>query len=107
MQVATGDVIFFYVYVDPANPPREIMVSWNNGSWEHRAYWGENLIAYGQNNTASQRFMGAVPAAGQWIRLEVPASQVALEGSTVRAMSFTLYDGRVTWDKAGRNTATP
>jgi hypothetical protein len=51
--------------------------------------------------------MGALPATGSWIRLEVPASQVALEGTAVSAMSFTLYDGRVTWDAAGRNTATP
>lgn len=104
MQVATGDIIFFYVYIDPANPPREIMVSWNNGSWEHRAYWGENLINYGQNNTASRRYMGGLPPAGSWQRLEVPASQVGLEGSAVKSMSHSLYGGRVTWDKAGRNT---
>ncbi len=106
MQPVTGDILFFYVYVDPANPPREIMVSWNDGSWEHRAYWGENLIGYGTNGTASRRYVGAIPAAGGWQRLEVAAADVGLAGSTVRSMSFSLYDGRVTWDKAGRNTLT-
>ncbi len=106
MPLAAGDIIFFYVYLDPANLPREIMVSWNNGSWEHRAYWGENLINYGTNNTASRRPMGALPAAGGWQRLEVPASAVALEGTPVKSMSFSLYNGRVTWDRAGRNTLT-
>ncbi len=106
MNVATGDVLFLYVYVDPANLPREIMVSWNDGSWEHRAYWGENLINYGQNNTNGRRYMGPIPAAGGWQRLEVPASQVGLEGSAVKSMSFSLYDGRVTWDRIGRNTST-
>jgi subtilisin family serine protease len=100
-----GDILFFYVYVDPANPPREIMVSWNDGSWEHRAYWGEDLINYGTNGTNSRRYVGPIPAGGSWVRLEVPASQVGLVGSTVRSMSFSLHDGRVTWDKAGRNTA--
>jgi hypothetical protein len=95
------------VYLDPASPPREIFLSWNNGSWEHRAYWGENLIAYGTANTASRRYVGPLPATGQWVRLEIPASQVGLEGTAVTGMSFTLYDGRVTWDTAGRNTTTP
>jgi subtilisin family serine protease len=107
MQVAAGDILFFYVYIDPANPPREIMVSWFDGSWEHRAFWGEHLISYGTYNTASLRPRGALPAAGGWVRLEVPASLVALEGRNVTAMSFTLYDGRVAWDAAGRNTVTP
>ncbi|HWA25822.1 MAG TPA: S8 family peptidase [Lacunisphaera sp.] len=106
LQPIAGDILFLYVYVDPANPPREIMVSWNNGSWEHRAYWGENLINYGQNGTASRLYVGPVPTGGGWVRLEVPAASVGLVGSTVRSMSFSLYDGRVTWDKIGRNTAT-
>lgn len=107
MNVAAGDVLFVYVYVDPANPPREIMLSWADSSWEHRAFWGENLIPYGTNNTAGRRYIGPVPAAGGWVRLEVPASLVDLEGSAVAAMSFTLYDGRVAWDAAGRNTDAP
>ncbi len=106
MPVAAGDILFVYVYLDPVNPPREIMVSWNNGNWEHRAYWGENLINYGTNNTNSRRPMGALPPTGQWVRLEVPASQVGLEGTTVKSMSFSLHTGRVTWDRAGRNTLT-
>ena len=41
-----------------------------------------------------------------WQRIEVPASAVGLEGSAVKSMSFSLYDGRVTWDQIGRNTLT-
>jgi subtilisin family serine protease len=107
LPVAAGDILFLYVYLDPANPPREIMVSWFDGSWEHRAFWGENLIPYGTYNTASLRPRGALPASGGWVRLEVPANLVGLEGRTVTAMSFTLYNGRVTWDAAGRNTESP
>jgi hypothetical protein len=42
-----------------------------------------------------------LPVAGQWVRLEVPAGLVGLEGRVVNGMAFTLYDGRVTWDSAG------
>jgi hypothetical protein len=52
--------------------------------------------------TTGRVYMGALPAAGQWVQLKVPASQVALEGSTVKGMAFTLFGGRATWDAAGR-----
>jgi hypothetical protein len=103
LAVNTGDKLFTYVYLDPANTPSEVMLQWNDGSWEHRAYWGANNIPWGTDGTNSRRYMGALPAAGQWVRLEVPASQVGLEGSTLNGMAFTLYGGRATWDRAGKS----
>jgi hypothetical protein len=78
------------------------MLIWNDGSWEHRAYWGANLIPYGQDGTAGRRYLGPLPPAGQWVRLEVPASAVGLEGRVVSGMAFTLFDGRATWDYIGK-----
>src|SRR5262249_29001637 len=74
LTLGTGDKLFAYVYLDPANPPSEVMLQWNvDGSWEHRAYWGANNIGWGVDGTASRQFMGALPATGGWVRLEVPA----------------------------------
>lgn len=103
LSVVSGATLFAYVWLDPADPPREIMLQWDDGSrtWAHRAYWGENLISWGVNGTAGRRYMGPLPAAGQWVRLEVPASAVGLGGSTLSAMAFTLYGGRAAWDYAG------
>ena len=64
LAVGVGDTLFAYVYLDPANPPSEVMLQWNDGSWEHRAYWGANLIAWGTDGTVSRRYMGALPATG-------------------------------------------
>ncbi len=102
MPVATGDKLFAYIYLDPANPPSEIMISWQGNNWEHRAYWGSDLITYGTNNTASRFYVGTLPATGQWVRLEVPASSVGLEGQSLTGMSFSLYNGRATWDYIGK-----
>jgi hypothetical protein len=102
LQVAAGDVLYAWVYLDPANMPSTVMLHWNDGTWEHRAYWGANNLNYGSNGTASRRYMGPLPAAGQWVRLEVPASQVGLEGRTLKGMSFSLFGGRAFWDAAGR-----
>ena len=102
LSVAVGDSLFAYVYLDPANPPSEVMLQWNDGSWEHRAYWGANLIGWGTDGSVSRRYMGVLPAAGQWVRLSVPASQVGLEGRTLNGAAYTLYGGRATWDYAGK-----
>jgi hypothetical protein len=106
LEISTGDTMFAYVYLDPASVPSEVMLMWNNGDWEHRAYWGANNISYGSNGTASRRYMGALPAAGQWARLEVPANQVGLEGSLLKGMAFCAFDGRTTWDAAGKTSQT-
>lgn len=107
LKVAPGDSLFAYVYLDPANPPREVMLQWNDGSWEHRAYWGENLIAWGQDGTASRRHMGGLPLLGEWVRLEVRAGLVGLEGRELNGMAFTLWDGQATWDRGGCIPAQP
>jgi beta-glucosidase len=101
--VNTGDSLIAYVYLDPANVPAEIMLQWNeNGSWEHRAFWGQNQILYGASGTISRRPMGALPPSGQWVRLTIPASQVGLEGRTLNGMAFSVFGGRATWDHAGK-----
>src|SRR5258708_29946992 len=51
--------------------------------------------------------MGALPAAGQWVQLAVPAAQVGLEGRTLNGMAYSLYGGRAAWDYAGRTAAAP
>ncbi len=106
LAVGTGDTFFTFVYLDPANPPTELMLSWVADNWEHRAYWGSDRILYGTNNTASRRYMGGLPPAGQWVRLDIPASAVGLEGQTVTGMSFSLFDGRATWDYTGKAAAS-
>jgi Big-like domain-containing protein/trimeric autotransporter adhesin len=105
LSVAVGDTLFAYVYLDPTNPPSEVMLQWNDGTWEHRAYWGANQILWGTDGTVSRRNMGALPVTGQWVKLSVPASQVGLEGHTLDGMAFTLYNGRATWDYGGKTTA--
>jgi hypothetical protein len=101
--VAAGDTLFAYVYLDPENPPRTVMLTWCAENWEHRAYWGENLTSEGTDGTASRRAIGPLPPVGRWVRLEVPASLVGLENRGVIGMGFTLVGGRATWDRAGQS----
>jgi hypothetical protein len=106
LQVGAGDTLYAYVYLDPANPPSEVMLQWYDGSWEHRAYWGANSIGYGTDSTPGRRYMGTLPPSGRWVQLSVPAAQVNLEGHTLNGMAFTLFGGRATWDTVGRQNSS-
>jgi hypothetical protein len=108
LRVGAGDTLFAYVYLDPARPPKEIMLQWNTGQWKHRAYWGGNLIPWGADGTGERKHIGALPAAGTWVRLEVEAAKVGLQpGMVINGWAFTQHDGTVYWDKAGIVTRTP
>jgi len=108
LSIGEGDKLFAYVFLDPQNPPKTVMLQFNDGSWEHRAYWGENLVAWGQEGTAGRLPKGPLPTVSGWVRLEVDARAIGLApGSIVHGMAFTQVDGKVFWDKAGLVTRTP
>ena len=101
LTINAGDTLFAAVYLDPASVPGEIMLQWDNGSWEHRAYWGDSFITYGANATPGSYYMGPLPAPGTWTLLNVPASAVGLEKSTISGMAFSVFNGGANWDYAG------
>ena len=102
LRVSPEDTLFAYVYLEPKNPPREIMMQWNNGNWEHRAFWGNDLIKFGEANTPSRRRIGPLPKTGEWVRLEVPAWQLGITSPIDFAgWSFDQQGGTIYWDKAG------
>jgi hypothetical protein len=107
LAIGADDVLFAMIYLDPDDEPTELMLQWNDGTWEHRAYWGDNLIAWGVDGTPSRYFMGPLPESGAWVRLEIPASAVALASRTLNGMAFTLWNGRATWDYTGKITVPP
>jgi len=112
LKIGDGDVLFAYVFLDPANPPKSIMLQFNDGSWDHRMNWGdEDAIGFGVKNTPAKRIAGPLPKAGEWVRLEVNAVDVGLApGATLNGWAFTQFGGTCHWDKAGvvsRSTPVP
>lgn len=108
LRVGAGDKLFTYVYLDPEDPPAEIMLQWNTGNWRHRAFWGENLIDWGKDGTSERKHLGGLPAAGRWLRLEVDVADVGIEpGAEINGWAFAQHGGTVYWDYAGIITKTP
>ena len=102
--IAATDTLVTYVLVDPCDPPQEIMLEWNSpgSSWEHRAFWGQDLIDRGTSGTPSRVSLGALPTAGQWIRLSIPANTLDLGGRNLYGVSFCLYGGHAWFDRSGK-----
>ena len=94
--------LFAYVYLDPKNPPETIQLQFNDGSWNHRAYWGADK-AHGAGQKGPANFhAGELPETGKWIRLEVEAASVGLKPeSEINGWAFTQFGGTVHWDAAG------
>ncbi|MBL9173182.1 MAG: PSD1 domain-containing protein [Verrucomicrobiales bacterium] len=103
LEIPQGATIFAHVYVDPADPPKTIMLQYNKDGWEHRAIWGDpDAIGWGEKDKPSRARIGDLPKAGEWVRLEFPAERVGLKpGDKVTGLAFTQYGGTVSWDKAG------
>lgn len=101
-EVKPDEELFTWVLISAQQAPETIMLEWHDGSnWEHRAFWGADKFSEGKLDTPSRRRMGDLPPVGQWMRLEVPAKLVGVDGKRIRGMSFALCGGKCTWHRAG------
>lgn len=105
--LAPGETLFCWIRIPSDAPPAEIMLSFRVGtSWEHRAYWGSNLINAGTDGTASRMRIGGIPAArDEWVALVVDPWYLDLEEAEINGVAYSLYNGWAAWDDLGALTA--
>ena len=110
LSVHEGDGVVAHVWLEEADAPREIMIQIHTvrAGWAHRAYWGENLLAFGADGTGERLPIGGLPARGQWVRLETPAASLGLApGDEIDGWALSQHGGTVRWDAAGLSTRQP
>ena len=108
LHIGEGDRLFAHVWIDPKNPPETLQLQFNDGSWDHRATWGADKGFAAGTDSAANRLQGALPKAGEWVRLEVAAADVGLApGAQVNGWACTQFGGRVWWDRAGIVAVAP
>jgi WD40 repeat protein/tetratricopeptide (TPR) repeat protein len=103
LKIGEGTKLFAYVYLDPKDPPKAVMLQFKDGTgWEHRAFWGEDVIGFGAGGKENHLAMGPLPKAGEWVRLEVEAARVGLSlGAVLDGWAFTQHGGTCYWDATG------
>ncbi len=101
-EVPQEPVFFLHVYLDPADPPEEVMIQFHSDGWKHRALWGQDIIEFGTKGTTERHVAGPLPAPGQWVKLEVPGAAMGLSaGTKIAGYAFTVHGGTAYFDKMG------
>ncbi|HUU11716.1 MAG TPA: hypothetical protein VM431_14410 [Phycisphaerae bacterium] len=105
LAVAPGESLFFYVRIDPKDPPGRLTVRVTAGGTTHPLAWDSPGAPLADAEKKGLRYIGHLPEAGAWQRLEVPIEKVLgakppgpvdLDG-----MAFEIDRGVVTFDRAG------
>ena len=100
--VPANPTFFLNVYLDPENPPKEVMVQFHTDGWKHRALWGDDVIEFGRKGTTERYRAGDLPTAGEWVKLEVPGEKMGLKaGDKVKGFAFTVFAGTAYFDQFG------
>jgi len=105
LSIGSNEYHVQYIFVPDNQYPSEIMLQFRDtaNSWEHRAYWGSNLIPWGTDGTASRRNMGGLPGpSGRWLMLLVTSNDVGTNGLVIEGLAYTLYGGKATWDLSAK-----
>jgi Protein of unknown function (DUF1553)/Protein of unknown function (DUF1549)/Planctomycete cytochrome C len=101
--VPQGAKFYVHVFIDPANPPRTIMLQFKTDGWEHRVLWGDNdAIDWGGKEGPAHKNLGPLPKAGEWVLLEFEPGAAGLKpDEQISGLAYTQFGGSVTWDLAG------
>ena len=110
LAVGEGDTLFAYVYLDPADPPRELMLQWHTAATGRTARTGaRTVIDWGKDGTPERLRDGRrcrTPASGCGWRWPRPRLKLTPD-LVIDGWAFTQHGGTVYWDKAGIATRTP
>jgi hypothetical protein len=103
LEVPQDGILFAHVWVDPADPPKTLMLQYFKGDWLHRAVWGDyGAIDWGRANTTERVGIGPLPEPAKWVKLEVPAAKLGLNaGDKITGFALTQFGGTIFWDRVG------
>ena len=88
------------VWLDPANPPRGVMIKFKleNGD-ETGVYWEGEEEVFNPGEDEEIWYYGLLPEFGTWTPLAIAAEDLGIEDTKIKSITFTTYDGQVLWDR--------
>ena len=100
------DEFFAYVYLDPKNPPKQIMLQFNDGSWSSIVPTGGNpSYPMAEKIPQARVKMGPLPELGKWVRLvsQQRRKSASNQKLKVNGIAFTQWDGTTLLGQGGRS----
>lgn len=98
--IPTGSMIAQQVWLDPADPPKGIMLKFKLANGEEvGVYWEGEEEVFNPGEEEEVWYYGLLPELGKWTTLEILAEDLGIEEEQVIGISFVTFDGRVLWDK--------
>jgi len=104
LTINTGESLVVYNLNSTCTPAREVILGFHTtaGVWK-KAFLGEAVIG-GESSYVN---LGTLSAAGVYRRIEVSASLMQLEGTTIDGISMELSDGQAWLDRVGKTCVMP
>jgi hypothetical protein len=97
-----GSIIAQYVYLDPQNPPKGIMLKIFTVDEDKTIdlYWeAEEEVFVDTVEYMEAWYMGFLPKTGAWQKLEIKMKELELAPIDIIGISFICYNGRAYWDR--------
>ncbi len=96
---AQGEVVTS-VWLDPANPPKGVMLKFTLATGEETGvYWEGEEEVFNPGEDEEVWYYGLLPEFGAWTPLAVAAEDLGIEASSVKGITFVTHGGRVLWDR--------
>lgn len=102
IHIKEGSKILQYVYLDPQNPPKGVILKFKLKTDEEvGVYWegSEEAVTNSISDEELLWYQGELPKKGEWIKLEVPAEEAEIENEDIVGISYCAMDGKINWDK--------
>lgn len=96
------------VWLDPANPPRGVMIKFTLEPGEETGvYWEGEEEVFNPGENEEVWYYGLLPEYGVWTPLSVLAEDLGIEEAKLKGITFVTFDGRVLWDQTLVRQAAP
>ncbi len=94
-----GSYIIQYVYLDPQDPPKGIMMKFNLSDGKQAGvYWEAEEEVFDIKEEEDIWYIGFLPKKGEWVKLDIPVDDIDIQDKELTGISYICYSGRLWWD---------
>jgi hypothetical protein len=118
LEIKPGETVIFYLWTDPKDPPEELSVGlWVKGKWFSAwsdFVWGPEREGPPGKAKERRHWVGPLPEAGGWARMEVPTERASGlksmldrdQKGVVNGLRFGRTGGKAFFDRIAIHTRT-